>query len=460
MKVTWIVVPRLPPPAFSYPAGPQGCTTPAGYPDAALCTPPGEAPPGNFAPPPPGGTFTDFNFGGLIRVLTGPKVYHTYSDNNPLSANNKYLMAYLSNGSFDVVDVASGRVVRQNVGCNQDFVWDSYNDSIYYYNRDTSIIKHDLSNGHETTLVNYAKDGHKFSSVTRGGTTATSKDNWVSFFAPKEQYVCTLDLNTVHTYCADYSKAAGVPFGPVDYVLDAKGIDNATGKRYVIVVTNAASTPAFYSVNVAAGRLDLEFRGPEDPESKGNHDGVCDPGEKCMLPTHSDTFEDAEGAQYLIYNSFTEMPCEVSLATYQLNKGSRMLDPVELGGGKRTVMSLWKCPFPNTNGGTDDHVGCAKNAPYCVVSTVSPKRGPGDPPVRFPHATEIFVMRGNGAEIRRLAETRSVRYLSEGEESYWEEPRAAISNDGTLVVFDSNYGQPAGVRVNLLPTGFGKPAAH
>ena len=457
VKVTWIVAARLPGPNFSYLSGPQNCTNPGGYPDPALCTVPNDTPPGNFAPPGVGASFTDGNFGGNVRVLTGAGVYHTYSNNNPLSAKNKYLMTFSENGFFNVVDVATAQIAFSHFNANQDFVWDSYNDSIFYYPSGAAFIKHDLAAGTDTVLVDYSKDSHRFTRITRGGTTATSKDNWVSFFAPSEQYVCTIDLNTITTYCADYSKAPGVPLGSIDYTVDSKGVDRTTGKRYVVAVVGGGSTPAFYSVNLAAQRLDLEYRGPEDPESSGNHDGICDPGEKCMYPSHSDTFEDASGTQYLVYDSFTESPCEVSLATYQLNKGANILQPAELGGGKRRVMSLWQCPFPNTNGGTDDHVGCAKNAPFCVISTVAPYRHLTDPPVRFPHATEVFVMRGNGTEIRRLAESRSVRFYEDGDSAYWAEPRAAISNDGSLVVFDSNYGNLAGARVNLMPTGFNKP---
>ena len=457
VKVIWVVAARLPDPTFSYLSGPQNCTNPGGYPDAALCTVPNDTPPGDFAPPGVGASLTDADFGGNIRNLTGPGVYHTYSNNNPLSATNKYLMTFLSNGSFNVVDAARAQVAFPQVKASQDFVWDSYNDSIYYYPSGAAFVKHDLTAGTDTVLVDYSKDGHKFTGIKRGGTTQTSKDNWVSFFAPNEQYVCTLDLNAIATYCADYSSAPGLPFEAIDYVLDAKGVDRTTGKRYVIVVTGGSSTPAFYSVNVAAQRLDLEYRGPEDPESSGNHDGVCDPGEKCMYPAHSDTFEDATGTQYLVYDAFTNAPCEVALGTYQLNKGANIVWPVEIGGGKRRVMSLWQCPFPNTDGGTDDHVGCAKNAPFCVISTVAPYRHATDPPVRFPHATEVLVMRGNGIEIRRLAESRSVRFYEDGDAAYWAEPRAAISNDASLVVFDSNYGYVAGVRVNSVPTGFNQP---
>lgn len=389
-----------------------------------------------------------------MKVLTRAGVYHTYSNNNPLSAHNRYLMTFLVNGGFDVVDPATAQVVFPHVSANQDFVWDSYQDSVYYYPRGAAVIRHDLATGSETTVVDYAQDGHGFSRITRGGTTATSKDNWVSFYAPNEKQLCALDLTAKATYCTDYGKAAGQPIGSIDYMLDSKGVDRTTGKRYVIAITGGS--PAFYSVNAAAHRLDLEYRGPEDPESSGNHDGVCDAGEKCMVAAHSDTLEDESGTQYLVFDAFTELPCEVSLATYQLNKGARIAEPVELGGGKRKVMSLWQCPFPNAHGGTDEHVGCAKNAPFCVISTVSPVQPAAAAPPRFSHASEVFVMRGNGTEIRRLAETRSVRFFEDGDAAYWSEPRAAISNDGSLVVFDSNYGNVGGVRVNVVGTGFRK----
>jgi hypothetical protein len=187
-----------------------------------------------------------------------------------------------------------------------------------------------------------------------------------------------------------------------------------------------------------------------------------------MYTAHADTFEDSAGIQYLVFSNQTETPCEVSTASYQLSKGLNIMQPVELGGGKRKIVSLWKCPFPANNGGTDEHIGCAKNVPRCVISTVAPFRSATDPPQRYPHATEIILIQGNGIEIRRLAETRSVRFKEEGSESYWAQPRAAISNDGSLVVFDTNFGMrgatlqpplPNAARVVVALTEPGRPAA-
>jgi len=91
-----------------------------------------------------------------------------------------------------------------------------------------------------------------------------------------------------------------------------------------------------FSVDVAGGTLKAEFRGPEEIErSNGNHNGVCDPGERCFVGSHVDTLEDSAGIQYLVMNAETSVPCEVSLSTYQLNKGIEMNKQIELGGGRK-----------------------------------------------------------------------------------------------------------------------------
>jgi hypothetical protein len=164
--------------------------------------------------------------------------------------------------------------------------------------------------------------------------------------------------------------------------------------------------------------------------------------------------EDSEGIQYFVMDAETRSPCEVALSTYQLNKGKDILTQVELGGGRKKVLTLWHCG----PGWVDEHVGCAKTAPYCVISTQNVPRNSKDhsQQAATPHAGEILVMRGDGAEIRRLALTRS-GIFSDGsaDDTYWSSPRAALSNDGSLVVSDSNFGELAKRRVTVIQTGFG-----
>jgi hypothetical protein len=439
-----------PPPVFSYVSGPAGCTSAAGYPDPPLCTP--LALPGIFGAPPAGASYIDPNFGARVRVMTAPAIYHTYATPSPLSAHKKYLLTFLDNGTWEVVDVATALVRYRRSPCNQSYFWDANDDEVYYYLQGAAIFKHDLRNNKSSVLIDYSKQPEQFHEIVRGGTGDTSRDNWTSFWAPDDKVVCALDLGRVKTYCADYAESQhNLPYGDVDFTLISKGTDRTSGKRYVMLIAPPAM--GVFSVDEAKGALKPEFRGPESPEKPGNNDGVCDPGERCFVGSHLDTLEDSAGIQYLVANGETSSPCEVALSTYQLNTGPNLLKQVELGGGRKKVLTLWRCG----RGWVDEHVGCAKSAPYCVISTQSVERRTDDmsEPVPTPHAGEIILMRENGLEIRRLALTRTVFYAGAGSGNYWAAPRAAISNDGSLVVSDSNFGQLGKPRVTLIETGYG-----
>jgi hypothetical protein len=447
VPVEWEVRAANPPPAFSYVSGPAGCNKAAGYPDPPLCTP---LPlPGIFGTPQAGASYFDPNFGARVRVMTAAPIYHTYATPSPLSAHNKYLMGYLDDGTWEIVDVATAQVLFRRNPCNQSYFWDAFDDEVYYYFQGAAILKHDLRTNKSAVLIDYSKGPEQFHEIVRGGTGDTSKDNWISFWAPDDKTICAVDLSHVKTYCADYADSQrNLPYGDVDFTLISKGTDRTSGKRYIMLIAPPAM--GVFSVDLASGALKLEYRGPE---GAGNLDGVCDPGERCFVGSHLDTLEDSAGIQYLVTNGETSFPCEVSLATYQLNTGLNMIKLTELGGGRKKVMTLWRCG----RGWVDEHVGCAKSAPYCVISTQSEARRPDDVSevVPTPHAGEIIVMRENGLEIRRVALTRSVFFTNAGDRNYWAAPRAAISNDGSLVTSDSNFGQLGKPRVTLIETGFG-----
>ena len=84
-----------------------------------------------------------------MRVLTGPQVFHTYATPSPLSAHGKYLMSWPENGTWDIVDVATARVVFRRVPSNQSNFWDAYDDEVYYYLQDAAVVKHDLRTNQE-----------------------------------------------------------------------------------------------------------------------------------------------------------------------------------------------------------------------------------------------------------------------------------------------------------------------
>jgi hypothetical protein len=453
IPVSYTVVARLPGPTFRYLSGPAGCKQTRDFPDADTCTVPQEWP-NLMSPPARGSTYRDFNFGATIRVMTDPECAHAYSTPSAVSAANSHILTWCKEG-VHVIDARNGNVIFSPPSHNQSARWDARDDNAYYYTDGPRMQKVNVAAKLVTTLVDYSKDSHHFAEIKNGGTGDTSKDNWNPFWAPKEHEVCVLDTDHMRTYCADYTRIPGPAVTNIDFAMVAKGVDRPTGKRYVLLL--ATPSMAAFSVNQLAGKLDFEYRGPEDPEKNGNHDGVCDPGEVCLSTPHTDTLEDSAGIQYLVFNG-QSAPCEFSLATYRINAGPKILMPAELGGGRRRVMAIDKCsgpgPWPK-----DEHIGCAKNAPYCAISTTyNANKNPEDksPMQRTPHESELFIMRENGTEILRLAELRSVRFTTDGESGYWTQSRASLSNDASLVIADTNFGQPGKIRLIAVETGIGK----
>lgn len=450
------ILPRLPPPVFSYIDGPHNCTQPPGYPDAATCTVPDERPTGTFQPPPQGGSYLDPNFGAKIRILGPVRSLHGYSTPSSFSARNKYAVISID-GVTSIVEVATGKVHSRPQISVEGPMWDADDEQVLYHLAGATVRKYDLRSQTSSVLVDYSGAPYRFTSLSTGAIADTTRDNWLAFLAPAERGICALDLKTKTTFCAKYSEPYGgvTPNPSNGGALMSKGVDSATGKRYVVL---EARPVVVYSINQTSGTLDFEFVGPELLDWGGNNDGVCNPGEKCLPGDHFDMSEDSAGIQYLIGGLETPAPCEYSLNSVQLNKGTRGSLPVELGGGLRRIMTLFRC------GGSDVwadwHLGCAKSGKHCVVSTTYDafaKQRDGQTPIkRTPHLGEIFVVRDNGAEVRRLMQHRSVPLVGEEAKSYWTTPRACISPDASLVIADSNFGFPDKNRVVVIETGFGQ----
>jgi hypothetical protein len=453
---------------FSYLSGPNFCQAEYGYTVPAFCTAPGELPLGTFPIPPINGLYIDPNFGASVRLLTDGSTdsVHQYSTPSAFSATGKYVLLSQLNGDLRIVETATAKLVADvsTVTDLSSALWSPTDDDVFYgigcypcggAHNPTQLYKYQVSSQTKTVLIDYATDGHNFSNISFGGTGDLSADNWAAFWARNEHQVCAVDLNLLKTYCADYTAPDPnnrVGWQVFDYVMITRGKDVDTNKRYVLLM----ATPAMgvYSVNEQTGNLDFEFRGPEKPVTvmggdHGNHDGVCDPGEDCIATPHADVFAD-NGRQYLFYDVGVNVPaCEDELSSLQISKGIHMLDPVESGGGRKNFFTLFGC------GGltwSSAHFGCARSATAsCVVSiyTAEPNLPNQIRDGKSPFDSEVIVVRGNGVEARRLAMHRSVQT------EYWDTPRATISPDGSMVLWDSNFGNPANHRVVVAETGFG-----
>ena len=302
--------------------------------------------------------------------------------------------------------------------------------------RPAQVTKYRVSTGLRTTLIDYSKGEHNFTRIDTGGTGDVTPDNWMAFWAQKEHQVCAVDLNLLKTYCADYTApqpASHVGWGFIDYVLITKGKDAEANKRYVLLMAEPAL--GVFSVNEERGTLDFESRGSEIPagtmggdSGTGNKDGICDPGENCLSTPHADTFADG-GKQYLLLTMGFDAPsCEADLVSLDISKGAKMLLPVEAGGGRKNIMTQYACGLT---------LSCRH-----LISGVRPFRSGAlrdlDPDPRSrafplnqlrrngtePFHSEVMVMRGNGAEIRRLA-IRSQAACAQWQ--YWDQPRACAS---------------------------------
>ena len=461
VTVTLTVVPKLPEPKFTYLAGPTGCTKVDGYTDDATCAVPDEKPVGKFTPPGTGKTYTDPNFGAQVRILTDPRSNHGYSTPGAISANNRYVVHFQENEGTRIIDFKTGKVVRSGLAFSfEGPIWDARNEDVIYFLQGALVRQYKVSANQTSTVFDFGASPYRFTRISSGGTGDGSKDNWITIYAPDQQQVCALAIDTTTAYCASYT---GIVQGnvTVDFPMIAKGPDKGNGKRYVLLLANP--NMLVFSVNLSAKKLDYVYRGGELLTSQGNRDGICDPGEPCLGSPHADTMEDAAGIQYLVTAQESTVPCEFGIVAYQLNKEDRPGLPVELGGGLRRVMRLYRCGGKDL--WADLHVGCAKLSPQCAIS-IGYNRFGFQYPVNAtaaiqhtPHVGEVLVIK-NLTEVRRLFMHRSLALSSEPDQSYWTTPRACMSPDGSYVMADSNFGEANRHRVVVVETGTGRASLN
>ncbi len=456
VRIILTVVAKLPDPRFTYLGGPTGCRAVEGYPDSATCEVPDERPAGRFTPPGVGQTYTDPNFGAQVRVLTAPRSNHGYSTPSAISANNRYALLFQENENTRVVDFKTGQMVRSGLGFSfEGAIWDARLEDALYFLEGPRVRQHRVTSNQTETVFDFGAAPYRFTRISTGGTGDGSKDNWISVYAPDQQQICALSIDTRTAYCASYT---GIVQGnlTIDYPLMTKGPDKGNGKRYVLLMS--APVMLVFTVNEPAKKLDFAYRGGELLTSNGNRDGVCDTGEPCLSNPHADTVEDSAGLQYLITAAESSVPCEFGIVAYQLNREDKPGLPVELGGGLRRVMRLYRC------GGqaiwADLHIGCAKLSPQCAVSIGYNSFGfqyPANSTAAInhtPHVGEVLVIK-NLTEVRRLFMHRSLALNSEPANSYWTSPRACMSPDGSYVMADSNFGEANRHRVIVVETGTG-----
>jgi hypothetical protein len=397
------------------------------------------------------------------REVLPPESMHQYSGISPLSVLGDKLHTFNGRDPARIVKVSDGSVVCSNAPY-PEFHWDSVDNDLGYaigaHDAWTSptIQTYQPSTCAYTTYIDYSG---RFEGITTGGTTDLTYDNWEAFYAPNENTLCAVDLTAKKTYCVDVTAA-----DPLNHLSDTPNVDyvavtprdSKSGLHYVLMM--GAPAMAVFSVDETAGVLRWIVR-PElvipwmgnNGSKANNNDGNCDPGEACLVSPHGDVYVAPDGQVY--FESMSDMEstfpggadvCQRGQSFMRLNAGLKMSTPENFanvtGGGMKYIGPDMRC------GGVDTwsagHTGCARWGGYCVISFDTPVIQPEMPPA--PKTEELWIIgldANNAITYNRLGNSHSSMMTGDGAQqanSYWSTARAAMSMDGTQVIYDSDAG--------------------
>jgi hypothetical protein len=386
--------------------------------------------------------FLSFLFAQSGRQVVPPISVHQYSGISPLSANADKLHTFDLQGYARIVRLRDAKVIADPAPYPEAH-WDNIDDDLMWVigsgtnHSPNRIETWRPSNGKYQTVIDYRG---RFSMINTGATSDITYDDWEAFFAPHEHQVCAVDLKGQKTYCLDYNAPDPVnkmgATKEVDYVAVTPR-DSKSGRHYVLLMATPAM--AVFSVDETAGTLHWIVRPevvvPLMGSGKGNNDGNCDPGESCATTPHGDVFVAADGQIYfstevgIEIHSATQNACESGQAFMRLNAGAKMTRPENAFGISGGGLKYFR-DYPCGSQWPSQHTGCARWGQTCVISFTSPPV-PAGSNLATPRHGEIWLINLDGE--KRIGNSNS-------SSEYWATPRASMSMDGTLIIYDSDHG--------------------
>lgn len=235
-----------------------------------------------------------------------------------------------------------------------------------------------------TDTVIYTDDTPNAVSISGGGESNASKDDWIGFVAntssgdPVVGIVNLLDP-TQHYHGAWPAAWAGKGYTRRSAVT-SPGINTPDGKRYIVVAAVGTLTMAIYGFDTNTNTLAFEYFGPEVPSNYAAYPGAgnqyaqgpaCDANlsdaQKCLSIGHLAFGEDSlNGVEFMLYDWGGDNGMfDLYLNAMRLDTKENLFTAVEdtaAGGGYYGLMRVGKGDF---------HIGCASGGGVCAVSTGS-----------------------------------------------------------------------------------------
>jgi len=372
-------------------------------------------------------SYTDPQYGCPVTRISDGKTYcnsqstHQYSALSPINADNSLIMMQLAwqcGGEGNYIKDSAGALVvsqfdfpRANTA---NIPWDQFDPNIFYYSEGITFYKGSVNRSAGTVTQTPLCSFPEYTQVDIPDQEDISYDNnhiWLvgNPSSPAGQ-AFLVTLNPSHTGC---TKGATVLVGAKESGTGWHKIQN-TASNKLAVDSNVTNTTELYNPN---GTL---FRRMADT-------------------IHMDFGFDSDGVTEVAVGMFYQGTAQNGC-------------PSNYGAGVQNLATgvVIRCLLPDIGHENAHHISFRDSAPrgpgWVLLSL---ERSTVCHPVNrtgldlacingnsdwFPYSGEEVIAKVDGTQVRRLAHHRSRSGFS-----YWAEPRGAISKDGKVVIFDSNF---------------------
>ncbi len=388
----------------------------------------------NFTPPAVGSTYTDAAYGCPVKRLTnsiayGQAQHHYYATQEPMSSGDTKIMVYDESGSWHVIDlngnviVPGGNMPNTNDDAKE---WDRTNDNVYWDTLNNAVVKCTVSGSSVSCVTNHTFSEYSGYQIHFMDETDMTPDGWLPLVgqntqgghidvflwnpttqtkSPAYTTACTADVNSANNGCLH--KLISTPNDGIIVQFADDGSGAEQGNR---LWESPWTTPLPYVQN-QTGHLDAgrdlsgnEVYATEDPLDNPGPFGNCTDGWRPTLLIVGATTPD--GGSCMFDDASGNPGWHVSYRDYPLGGWVGFSAQGDTNPERFNNDSSYVAPSSSTWNTYDNEI---------ILVRVDANNDP----------SLIYRL--------TLAHTRNVN-----DNSFWSDPHAALSFDGTYIVFDSN----------------------